>query len=253
MRTIKRLTASVPILAALLIAGAVVAQHEGHEGHEGHDKAPAKTEAPARIGDAYAFDTCPISGKKLGSMGDALVKLYDGREVRYCCGGCPKKFEKDLVASFAKLDALIIKDQMALYPLKTSVVTGKDLPKKPTDFVYGNRLIRVGSDKEKAEFEKTPGKFFVTLDKAVVAAQGKDYVLKECPVSDEEFGGEMGKPVDLVVAGRLVRVCCKDCKGDVEKAPSKFVGLVDAALKSKMKKGEADHSKGHDHKGDSGK
>lgn len=234
-----RLIVSTPILTALLFSGAVVAQHEGH------GKAQDTTKASARSGDAYAFDVCPISGKRLGSMGDPLVKVYDGREVRYCCGGCPKKFEKDLVASFAKLDAKIVEDQIGLYPLKTSIVTGKALPEKSTDFVFGNRLIRLGSPKEKAEFQKDSGKFLAVLDKAVIAQQGKDYVLKECPVSAEEYGGVMGKPVDIVVAGRLIRVCCKDCTGDVEKEPAKFVARVDAARKGMMEK-DGGHKKGHD-------
>jgi hypothetical protein len=249
MQIMTRLIVSTPILAALLFSGAAVAQHEGHGGPE---KAQDPAKATARVGDAFAFDTCPISGKKLGSMGDPIVKVYDGREVRYCCGGCPKKFEKDLVASFEKLDAKILEDQMALYPLKTSIVTGKDLPAKPIDFVFGNRLIRVGSDKEKAEFRKDSGKFLATLDKAVVAEQGKDYVLKACPSSGEAYGGDMRDAVDLVVAGRLVRLCCKDCTKDVEKEPAKFVAIVDAARKGKVEKG-GDHKKEHDHKEGQGK
>ncbi len=35
----------------------------------------------------YTLDTCPVSGEKLGSMGDPSVKMYDGREVRFCGGG----------------------------------------------------------------------------------------------------------------------------------------------------------------------
>ena len=256
MRTITRLIVSTPLLAALLASGSVVAQHEGHGDHKGHSKAQHDAKAPVRKGDAYAFETCQITGKKLGSMGDPVVKLYGGREVRYCCGGCTKKFEKDLVTSFAKLDAKIMKDQMGVYPLKTSIVTGKLLPKKPTDFVFGNRLIRVGSDKEKAKFHKEAGKFLAALNKAVIAQQGKAYILKSCPVSGDEYGGGNGKSVDLVVAGRLVRVGCENCTGAVEKNPSKFVALVDAAHKAKHKakmKKDGTHKAGHDHEKGHGK
>tara|TARA_R110002072_G_scaffold141664_3_gene286928 strand:- start:31563 stop:32318 length:756 start_codon:yes stop_codon:yes gene_type:complete len=251
MLTIKRLFFSTPILVALLLVGGVAAQHEGH------GKTQDKVKAAARVGDAYPFDTCPISGKKLGAMGDPLVKTYKGREVRYCCGGCTGKFEKDLPASLAKLDAKIIKDQMALYPLKTSVVTGKALPKKskkPTDFVFGNRLIRVGGEKEKAKFQKSPAKFLALLNQAVITEQGKGNLFSRCPVSDEPYGGIMGKPIDLVVAGRLVRVCCKDCTIEVEKAPAEFIAMVDAARKERAKKGhDHDAKKGHDHKKMTGK
>lgn len=243
--TTKRLFWILPLLAAFLFAANALAQHD-HGDHD-HGKKQDDAKAVARVGDAYSLSTCPITGKKLGSMGDPVVRLYEGREVRYCCGGCIKKFEKDLAASLSALDAKIIADQGPLYPLATSVISGKKLPEKAHEFVFGNRLVRVSDDKEKAEFAKEPAKFLNVLDVAVVTAQGKDYVLKQCPVSDEKYGGDMGDPIDIVVGGRLVRVCCKDCTDEVEKAPAKFVELIDAARKkaaeAKPGEGKADQSK----------
>jgi len=202
-------------------------------------------------GDPYPLDICPTTGKKLGAMGDPVTKVYDvegGREVRFCCPACPQKFEKDLVANLAKIDELIIKDQAALYPLKTSLVTGKDLPTKPYEFVYGNRMIRLGAENEKADFLKDAAKYFDALNKAVVEQQGKEYALTRCPVSKEELGGDMGEPVDVVIANRLIRLCCKACKKDVEADPAKFIAMVDAARKGKAAKPDADHDKKHNHK-----
>ncbi|MCC6427834.1 MAG: hypothetical protein IT435_13565 [Phycisphaerales bacterium] len=239
-----------PLFVLTFACTAALAQHEHHDANQPkhHDDAAAPAKADQRVGDPYALDTCPITGKKLGSMGDPVVKLYDSREVRFCCPGCPEKFEKDKVANFTKIDEKIIKDQAPLYPLKTSVVTAKDLPAKPFEFIYGNRLIRLGAEGEKADFLKDPKKYLGTLDKAVVEQQGKDYALKTCPVSKEEFGGDMGEPVDLVIAGRLVRLCCKACKKDVEKDPAKFVAIVDAAQRGNAAKPGADHKSkdGHD-------
>lgn len=238
-------------VAVTLAAGAGFGQPQGtHQPKQG-DKpaAPAKeSKSDDRIGDPYPLATCPITGKKLGSMENPVVKLYDGREVRFCCAGCPEKFEKDQVANLAKIDEKLVKDQAPLYPLTTSVVTGKDLPAKPYEFVYGNRLIRLSAESEKADFLKDPKKHLATLDKAVVEQQGKDYALKTCPVSKEEFGGDMGEPVDLVIAGRLVRLCCKACKKEVEKDPAKFVTIVDAAQRGSKAEPEADPKTkgGHD-------
>lgn len=229
-----RLHVTLASMFLLTFAGAPALAQHAH-----HDEAAAPAKADQRVGDPYALDTCPITGKKLGSMGDPVVKLYDGREVRFCCSGCPEKFEKDKAANFTKIDEKIIKDQAPLYPLKTSVVTGKDLPAQPFEFVYGNRLIRFGTESEKTDFLKDPKKHLVALDKAVVEQQGKDYALKTCPVSKEAFGGDMGEPVDLVIAGRLVRLCCKACKKDVEKDPAKFVAIVDAAQRGNKAKPEA--------------
>jgi len=243
MTTTMKIRLSMAAAALLLTAGTALAQHE----HP--DKSPAKADQPKhpeksaagakaddRVGDPYPLDTCPVTGKKLGTMGDPVIKAYHGREVRFCCAGCPETFEKDMAASLTKLDEKIVKDQSPLYPVKTSIVTGKDLPEKPFEFVYGNRLVRLGAESEKAEFLKDAKKHLAALDKAVVEKQGKEYPLKTCPVSKEELGSEgkgMGKPVDMVVAGRLIRLCCKACKPDVEKDPAKFIAMIDAARKDK--------------------
>jgi YHS domain-containing protein len=39
--------------------------------------------------------TCPVSGDKLGEMGKPLVFVYQGQEIKLCCGGCKKDFDKD--------------------------------------------------------------------------------------------------------------------------------------------------------------
>ncbi|MGA3163956.1 MAG: hypothetical protein ABSD77_07170 [Verrucomicrobiota bacterium] len=39
--------------------------------------------------------TCPVSGDKLGEMGKPLVFVYQGQEVKLCCGGCKSIFDKD--------------------------------------------------------------------------------------------------------------------------------------------------------------
>lgn len=224
-----------------LAASPVLAQPAGHDHQqptpakadapqEGKDPKPQKAAADKRVGDPYPLTTCPITGEKLGTMGEPVVKFYEGREVRFCCKSCPPKFEKDLAKSLATLDAAISKDQGPIYPLKTSVVTGKNLPDKPYEFVYGNRLVRLGTEAEESDFLKDAKTFLGKLDEAVVTAQGKGYPLKTCPVSKEDLGG-MGEPVNVVVAGRLVRLCCNGCKKDLLKDPLKYIAAVDAARK----------------------
>jgi len=39
--------------------------------------------------------TCPVSGEKLGEMGKPYVFVYQGQEVKLCCSGCKKDFDKD--------------------------------------------------------------------------------------------------------------------------------------------------------------
>ena len=54
---------------------------------------------------AYTLDTCVVSGEKLGSMGDPVVKVYDGQQVKFCCSSCVKDFEKDKAKFIAKISA----------------------------------------------------------------------------------------------------------------------------------------------------
>jgi YHS domain-containing protein len=40
--------------------------------------------------------TCPVSGEKLnGDMGKPHVFVYKGQEVKLCCPGCKKDFDKN--------------------------------------------------------------------------------------------------------------------------------------------------------------
>jgi YHS domain-containing protein len=119
---------------------------------------------------AYPLDYCLVSGEKLGSMGDAVVKTYDGREVKFCCGMCPPKFEKDKAAYMKKLDDAIVQTQKANYPLETCVVSGEPLVHSemgdPVDYVYQNRLVRFCCNGCVKTFNKNPGRFLSKLDAA---------------------------------------------------------------------------------------
>jgi YHS domain-containing protein len=39
--------------------------------------------------------TCPVSGDKIGEMGQPFVFVYKGQEVKLCCPDCKKDFDKD--------------------------------------------------------------------------------------------------------------------------------------------------------------
>jgi YHS domain-containing protein len=43
----------------------------------------------------YTLATCIVSGEKLGEMGKPVVFVYQGQEVKLCCSGCKKDFDKD--------------------------------------------------------------------------------------------------------------------------------------------------------------
>ncbi len=54
---------------------------------------------------AYTLDTCMVSDEKLGSMGDPVIKVYAGQQVKFCCNSCVKDFEKDQAKFLAKITA----------------------------------------------------------------------------------------------------------------------------------------------------
>lgn len=52
---------------------------------------------------AYPLDVCIVSGEKLGSMGDPIVLVHQGQEVKFCCKSCKPDFEKEPAKFLAKL------------------------------------------------------------------------------------------------------------------------------------------------------
>ncbi len=196
--------------------------------------AAAPEAKPERTGDPYTLSTCPVSGENLGSMGDAVVKLYEGREVRFCCASCVGAFEKDPAKYMAKVDEMVIEQQMPYYPLKNCVVN----PGDPLDiegahdvsvrYVYYNRLVRFCCDGCTGKFEKNPEKFLAVLDEAVIEEQTKNYPLTTCVISGEKLG-TMGDPIDRVYANRLVRFCCAPCVTEFESDPAKYFRQIDVA------------------------
>ncbi|MFZ0827234.1 MAG: hypothetical protein WAO02_07405 [Verrucomicrobiia bacterium] len=49
--------------------------------------------------------TCPVSGEKLGEMGKPYAFVYQGQEVKLCCSGCKKDFDKDPAQYLKKIQA----------------------------------------------------------------------------------------------------------------------------------------------------
>ncbi len=216
------------------------------------------TTAPDVKGDPYLLDTSPVSGQKLGSMGDPIVKTIDGREVRFCCGGCVGRFEANTAKYFAQVDKAIATQQMPFYPVNTCVVSGESLIVKGKDIgvnhVYKNRLVRLCCRGCIREFNAEPAGFLKNLDAAVIKAQSADYPLKDCVVLEGNKLGSMGDPVEIVVANRLVKFCRAGCRPKFEKDPAVFLVRLDKAW-GPIHESHGDHDgpghghDGHDHDG----
>ena len=114
----------------------------------------------------YPLTTCPISGSELGGMGKPIDKIYKNRLVRFCCGGCPKSFEKEMGKYMAELDAAVIAKQAPTYRAVNCPVTGKKLDSMggPYDVVLGNRLVRLCCKGCVKRLRKDPLGYFAKLD-----------------------------------------------------------------------------------------
>jgi hypothetical protein len=86
------------------------------------------TQDSKRVGEAYPLTICPVSKRPLGET-PVVVVLEDmpdssmnGREIKFCCGGCTGRFMADKVENTKKLDEVIIKDQLKVYPVSNCIV-----------------------------------------------------------------------------------------------------------------------------------
>jgi hypothetical protein len=55
---------------------------------------------------------------------------------------------------------------------------------------------------------------------------------KECPVSHEAIGGEMGPGKTVVYKGKAVTLCCGGCVKKFAKDPAKFLAEAEGAAKT---------------------
>jgi YHS domain-containing protein len=175
----------------------------------------------------YTLDACPVSGRKLGSMGDPVVRQYDDREVRFCCPGCIEDFEANKAKYWAEIDAKIVEQQLMHYPLNTCIVTGEELGDQAINHVYKNRLVRLANAEALKAFRKNPAKHLAALDKKIVQTQLAAYPMGECPVGGPL--GSMGEPVNFVYMNRLVRFCCAGCESKFVAAPARYMAKLDKA------------------------
>ncbi|MBI1291668.1 hypothetical protein GC173_10560 [bacterium] len=228
-------------LIALTLATRAAFAHEASD-HSSHDHAAHQAEAEAsqpaeqseatRVGDPWPLDTCVVSGEKLGSMGDPIIKLQGGREVRFCCEGCVGMFDNGPEKYLAKADEIIIEQQKAHYPLDYCVIdTGESVsgnPEKDSFSVVGNRLFIYCCPPCDEKVRAEPAKYIEILDKAVIGKQAESYPLDTCVVSGQPLNA-MGGPVNMVVANQLVKLCCAGCEEKVEADPAGTLANIQKA------------------------
>ena len=68
---------------------------------------PSAAPTTAQNAQVYPLNWCIVSGEKLGEMGAPVAYTYQGREIKFCCRGCIKDFEREPARYLARLDSAV--------------------------------------------------------------------------------------------------------------------------------------------------
>ncbi len=180
--------------------------------------------------DAYYLSACAQCGGLLGAKGDSPEVVHHGRRFRVCSIVCAEAFNRAPQACCERVDAVMIADQRPHYPLTVSLVSGRPLGPHPVEFIWGNRLFRASEQAERDLILIDPVRYVTLLNRAVIAAQAPNYGMpNKCPVQGDILPND--EPIDIVVANRMVRVCCGRCARVVKARPYQYLGMVEYANK----------------------
>ena len=208
-------------------------------GAKADDGDAAKAE-PAAWTEPYLLSTCAASGRPLDVKGTATTKVIDGRELKFCCGGCASVVAEDPAKWLPKVDKAMTARQLPIYPTKTCIVSGEPLMEDGKDnavsMVINNRLFRVCCKMCARKVQADPAKYAAKLDEMAMKAQAKAYPMKTCVVATKNALGD--SPKQMVIGGRLVQTCCGGCAKKVKADPAKYVAVVDAAWSKAGGKGK---------------
>lgn len=180
----------------------------------------------AAHGDVYSLATCPVSGKALGDA--PVIQKVGDREVRFCCGGCPAKYEADTAKYDAEIDKAMLESQAKHYPLTNCLVADANaLGDGAVKKIHDNRMVAFCCGNCEKKFDAEPAAYLSKLDEAVKAAQNESYPLENCIVAGEKLGS-MGDPIEIVVANQLVKFCCAGCQKKFDANPAAYLSKLDA-------------------------
>jgi hypothetical protein len=161
-----------------------------------------------------AQQICPVSGKKLGSMGTPIKKRIGDQDLFLCCNACTKgkvdrKHWATVHANFKRAQG-------------TCPVMGKPLPVKSKWTVVEGQLVYVCCPPCIEKIQREPAKWLAKVDEFYAAAtatpdQVKIAAQQICPVSGKRLG-IMGTPIKRKIGKEEVFLCCEACtKGKVDR------------------------------------
>ena len=214
---------------AKFVANAIAQDQKG-DAKKAQDS-DAKSDKDAGWGEPYLLDTCAASGRPIDVKGTPTTKVIDGRELKFCCGGCADAVAKEPAKWLPKVDEMITARQVAIYPTDKCIVSDEPLMEGDKDvatsMVINNRLFRTCCKMCAKKVKADPAKYAAKLDAMVMDAQAKVYPLGTCVVNPR--AKLTADAESMVIGGRLVQTCCGKCAKKVKADPTKYVAMVDAA------------------------
>ena len=123
----------------------------------------------------------------------------------------------------------------ALYPDNLCIVSDEPLEADVVTVTVEGETFKACCKKCAAKVEKDHAKYSAKLAEKQKAAQLANYPFKTCAVSKEELGS-MGEPVQVMLEGTLVQLCCKSCTKKAMAKPAEMAQKVkDAAYAAQQK------------------
>ena len=158
MKKVKMLVVAALLVGIGQVASAQEAGHSGHSGHSGHGR-QQMTHDQLRIA---VQKICPMTGGKLGSMGDPVKAKIGQEEVFLCCEACAnEKVNKD---HWATIHANIAKAQ-AKCP-----VMNKSLPNNPKWTIVEGQIIYICCPSCDKKIEADPKAYLRKVDALYTAS-----------------------------------------------------------------------------------
>jgi YHS domain-containing protein len=135
---------------------------------------------------AAVQDVCPVSGEKLGSMGDPIKVQVGPETIFLCCKGCLK--QKINPAHWATIHTNFAKAQRICPVMK------KDLPKSPKWTVVEGQIIYVCCPPCKKKIAADPQKYLRAINALYAASLDARKLRPSAKVSPEMPKALLGRP-----------------------------------------------------------
>jgi multidrug efflux pump subunit AcrA (membrane-fusion protein) len=147
---------------------------------------------------------CPITGKRLGSMGKPIRIMLNKQPVFLCCDGCTKEAKGNPARTLKKVEQLKARAKSSLRK-RTEAAPKSPAPSAKEVKIKTNLAKLTAGDRRLAERQKL------------------------CPITGERLGS-MGKPVKIMIHNKPVFLCCANCVEEARADPRRTLAKLNEIM-----------------------